>query len=121
MVGAGTLVTCSWQYIPSPMTNVFIRDTSDQLNYNLVPTMGVNEGMYLLDDTVGWLGEDKLFVYINKTEKRHMSMYYCFVGASRLGVRSNWFELIVNGKNVLHYGILLRCCLIKTRIRSVWQ
>ena len=106
MVGAGTLITCSWQPLSSPMRTVVI--VSDLgLSYRIYPALGVNEGFGLLTDTVGWLGEDRLFVYINTTEMRHMSTYKCFVRTvdDYQLLSSNRFELIVNGKNMLNYGI----------------
>ena len=120
MVGAGTFITCSWQYLPSPIRVVYLAYTGGDA-YQLNPASDINRGMGVLTDTVGWLGEDKLFVYINKTEKRHMSTYLCIVVTADIHVLlSNFFELIVNGKDMFHYDILLRCCLINTCLRAVW-
>ncbi len=99
VVGAGTLITCSWQYLPSPMTFVLITDTSGQLNYQLDLEMGDNRGMGLLSGTVGWLGDEKLFVYINNTQKQHMATYNCIVGNSNDNYQSNAFQFNVSGKN----------------------
>ena len=99
VVGAGTLITCSWQYLPSPMTFVLITDTSGQLNYQLDLEMGDNRGLGLLSDTVGWLGDEKLFVYINNTQKQQMATYNCIVGNSNDNYQSNAFQFNVSGKN----------------------
>ena len=116
MVGAGTLITCSWQYLPSSMTFVLIMHPTG-LDYQLDVQMGDNRGMGLLTDAVGWLGEDVFFVYINKTEKRQIATYECIVGTADDTFRSNSYELNVNGKDMLQYGILLRCCLINICLR----
>ena len=101
VVGEGTLITCSWQYLPSPMTFVLIMHPTG-LDYQFDREMGDNRGMGLLADTVGWLGEDKFFVYINVTEKRQIATYECIVGTAGDTFRSNSFELNVAGKNTLH-------------------
>ena len=99
VVGAGTLITCSWQYLPSAMTFVLITDTSGQLNYQLDLEMGGNRGMGLLSDTVGWLGNEEFFVYINNTQKRQMATYNCIVGNANDAYQSNSFQFNVSGKN----------------------
>ena len=97
VVGAGTLITCSWKNLPSAMTYLLIMDTADDLHYLLDVEMGDNTGMGLLDNTVGWLGNEKFFVYINKTEKRQMAKYYCIVGTANDEYRSNDLFLNVTG------------------------
>ena len=109
MVEAGTLITCSWQNIFSPME--FVKLLSDMdVEYQLDLALGITTGMGLLNDTVGWLGEDMLFVYINKTEMRQMSTYICVARTvdDYDWLWSNMFELTVNGKNILHYRPLSR-------------
>ena len=100
MVGAGTLITCSWQYLPSAMTFVLITETSGQLDYQFDLEMGDNRGMGLLSDTVGWLGDETFYVFINKTEKRQMSTYTCLVGTGDDTIQSNAIEFTVNGKSI---------------------
>ena len=73
---------------------------SGQLNYQLDLEMGDTRGMGLLTDTVGWLEDDAFYVYINKTEKRQMSTYTCFVGTGDDTIQSNATEFIVNGRNI---------------------
>ena len=101
VVGAGTLITCSWQYLPSPMTFVLIIDTSGQLDYIFDLQMGDNRGVELLSNTIGWLGSDeRFFVYINKTERRQVATYNCIVGTADDMYLSNAFEFNVSGKKV---------------------
>ena len=97
-MGAGTLITCSWENLPSAMTFLLIMDTNDDLHYLLDVAMGDNEGMGLLDNAIGWLGNDRFFVYINKTEKRQIATYYCLVGTADDVYRSNTLLLNVIGK-----------------------
>ena len=101
VVGAGTLITCSWKNLPSAMTYLLIMDTADDLHYLLDVEMGDNTGMGLLDNTVGWLGNEKFFVYINTTEKRQMANYYCIVGTANDEYRSNDLFLNVTGRYLI--------------------
>ena len=108
VVGAGTLITCSWEYLPSAMSFVLIIDTSGQVDYIFDLEMGDNRGLELLSNAVGWMGDEMFFVYINKTEKRQVATYNCIVGTADDMYLSNAFEFNVKGKNILHCCVLLR-------------
>ena len=108
VVGAGTLITCSWEYLPSAMSFVLIIDTSGQVDYIFDLEMGDNRGLELLSNAVGWMGDEMFFVYINKTEKRQVATYNCIVGTADDMYLSNAFEFNVKGKNILQCCVLLR-------------
>ena len=120
MVGAGTLITCSWQHLSSPMACVHVESEMGG-GYSEDVETGFYHGLGILSDTVGWLGEDMFSIYINKTEKRQMETYQCVVGTVDSLLWSNMFALIVNGKNMMYYSTLPRCCLMKTCLRAVWS